>query len=355
MVFSGLNTKRGSATLGFANGELGVGSSRGNSQSRIAAARDGIGSVADTLASIAEQLGGTITGAGSVSLGVRKKTYVVDPTGQGRTKGAGVLKFKSEEEAIQAAIRDALSDGVIGAISAASQRILASGQDLQTAIEKATLIESIPKALKARQDPVGAALDELNAKWEKIIAALKEGGASAEQMADAQKLYRLELEDTKASVAEASASLKGFLDSLNFGSNSPLSLRDQEAAARAALEPFLQRIDAGKGIDQQAYQEAAQAYLDIQRQLEASGPAFFATFDKIRDYTTRAIAKIDNATPLLPAKDPFAEATANATQSTAEILAQQTGQLAAIENYLAQIAGGDAAFNAFIGAQRNFA
>ena len=52
------------------------------------------------------------------------------------------------------------------------------------AIEKAVTIESIPKLLKARLDPLGAAIDDLNAKWAKTIATLKEGGATTAQMAD---------------------------------------------------------------------------------------------------------------------------------------------------------------------------
>ncbi|MGC6766760.1 hypothetical protein, partial [Escherichia coli] len=87
-------------------------------------------------------------------------------------------------------------------------------------------------------DPVGAQVDELNRKWKKTVDALKEGGASAEQMAQAQQLYNLQLEQAKNSTSSASATLKDFLSGLKLGSNSPYSLRDQEAAAMAKLQPF---------------------------------------------------------------------------------------------------------------------
>lgn len=348
------SAKRGSATLAFTNGSLGVGATRGNSGSRISAAKDGIGSLADTLEQIAEALGGTISGAGSVSLGIRKKTYVVDPTGQGRTKGSGVLKFKDEQDAIEAAMRDALQDGVIDGISAASKKILASGQDLQKAIQKAALIESIPKALKARLNPVGAALDELNEKWDKTIAALKEGGATAEQMAEAEKLYRIERQDA---LTAANDNLKEFINSLNFGSSSTYSLIDQSKAARAELDQYLGKINSGNfaEVDQQKYLAAAQAFLEIQRELGGSGTGWFNSVDELRTATQRLADGLAQGTnSAAAARDPFAELTATSTQATAEILAQQSAMLMNIESYLAALANGTVAGSSFIGANRSY-
>lgn len=352
-------TKKGVSTLGFVDdGELGVVSTRGNSSSRKQASISGANNVADALSQIAEQLGGELGGTISTSIGIRKKSYRVDTTGQGRLKGAGVLDFGQDEKgAIEAAIRDALSDGVITGISAASRKILASGKDLEKAIEMAVDIESIPKRLKAIQDPLGAAIDALNDKWGATIDALEAGGASAEQWADAQKLYQLELDQVKESTGSAAKSLKAFLDDLNFGSSSPLSLRDQEAAAKAALQPFLTQINSGAAVDQAAYQSAAQAFLDIERQIYGSTDAFFQQFDAIQAATSKAIATIENVQPI--AESPFVKATAeatqqtaNATQATAEILSQQTQQLSAILARLQQM--GVSGMAGFIGSARGF-
>jgi hypothetical protein len=345
--------KTGSATLGFSNGELGVGATSGNSGSRIGAAKSGITAVGDMLNQIADSVGGTITGAGSVSLGMRKKNYVVDPTGKGRTKGAGVLKFKDEQDAIEAALRDALKDGVISGISAASQSIIASGQDLQKAIQKAVMIESIPKALKARLNPVGAALDELNAKWDKAIAALKEGGATAAQMADAEKLYRLEREDA---MKAANDNLKSFISSLNFGSSSTYSLTEQSRMARADLDKYLGNINSGNfgAVDQQKYLASAQAFLEIQRELNGSGTGWFNSVDELRNATQKLADGLEKGSNGAETRDPFAELTASSTQATAEILAQQTVQLGNIESYLATLAAGAGGGGGFIGTDRKF-
>src|SRR3546814_20817943 len=84
-----------------------------------------------------------------------------------------------------------LQRGVITGISAASTRIIKSGQDLQKAIEKASIIESIPKRLMQLQDPTRYAITELNTEFKEMIAILKEGGATAQQFSYAQQLYEL--------------------------------------------------------------------------------------------------------------------------------------------------------------------
>lgn len=332
------STKRGSSTLGFSNGELGVGSTSGNSREFIAQSSGAMKSVGASLERIAEALGGSVTGAGSVSLGQRDGDWRGDPTGRGITKKKkGAIDFGDDEEAaVRWAIGEALRDGVLGGISDAAKRIMQGGGDLEKAIAKALLIEEIPKKLKARLDPVGAALDDLTKRWDKTIAALKEGGATAEQMAEAQQLYNLELEETKTNTATASASLKEFLAGLKMGPDSPYSLRDQEASAKAALQPFLDKIGAGEGIDQEKYQAAAQTFLDIERQLYGSTGKYFEGMDAVMAATSKAIEKIDNAAPIRTVADPFIEQTAANTLTMAQQLDQMNVTMAAIR----QIFGG---------------
>jgi len=317
---------------------------------------------------IADALGGDL-GTFAVSINKYKDSYRVDPNGGTSVGGKygtndGVLKFDNDPEgAVRAAIANALSDGAIKGISDASQRILASGKDLETAIGKAVLIEAIPKNLKKMLDPVGAAIDDLNREWKKTVAALKEGGASTEQMAQAQQLYNLQLEQVKNSTASASATLRDFADSLKLGSNSPYSLRDQEATALAKLQPFLDQIASGKSIDQSAYQSAANTAIDIERQIYGSTKQFFDFLDLVQDFTSKAIAAVDNATPVSGAVDsPFASATANSTASTAkntatanDLLEQLSRQAEITNQLLAQLGGGSSGSNGFLSESRNFA
>ena len=172
------------------------------------------------------------------------------------------------------------------------------------------------------------------------------------------------MDDLKKQYSQSADVLKQFRDSLNFGSSSPLALRDQEGAARAALQPYLNQINSGQSVDQQAYQQAAQSYLDIERQLYGSTSSFFRAFDEIQASTSKAIAAIDNATPILTGDSPFvratadaAKATADSTKTSAQILAQQTDFLAKLPNIealLTRIAGNAVASTGFISSGRGF-
>lgn len=309
------------------------------------------GSVQGSLQQIADALGGD-AGSFAVSIGQRKKKFTVDPTGKGRTKGAGVLTFASEEEAVMAALRDALADGAIRGISAASQRILQAGGDLEKAIEKASLIESIPKLLKARTNPVAGALDDLNEKWAKTVAALKEGAATAAQFADAEKLYQIERDEI---MKAANDNLKSFINGLNFGPNSGLSLRDQSANARAELQPYLDAINSGQiaDIDRDKYLEAADSFLQISRALNGSGSGYFSTVDELRTATQSLLDQSQAGASAAEAVNPFAEATAKNTADAVNLLSDMVP-------LLAQIAGGTLGHGvttvdgSFIGTGRNF-
>jgi hypothetical protein len=364
----GAPVKQGSSTLSFRDEAIIAAAATGRGSAEKAQAFGSASSVADSVNKIAEALNGQISGAGSVSIGYRPghkaPAYRVDTSGQGKLTGNTILAFDTEEEAIRAATGEMLKDGVIQGISDASKRVLAAGGDLEKAITKASLIESIPTSLKAMLDPVGAAVDDLNRKFKQTVDALTEGGASAEQMAQAEQLYNMQLAETKTSAQSASASLKDFLTAMKAGSSSPYSLRDQEATAKAGLQPYLDQIDAGQSIDQSRYLAAAQTFLDVERQLYGSTQNYFDALDQVQASTNKAISTIDNAKPITTAvESPFAKATADSAAATAdgvqtgnEIASQSSEQLAAIVSRLDQLIDmGGVNSSEFVGTKRGFA
>ena len=327
----------------------------GKDKKQYGVATDLSDSVVSGLQDLAAQLGGTV-GSFRTTIGVRDGDYRVNTDGDSLKIKNGAVEFDDDAQAaISFAIADAVADGAIQGISAASQRILTSGQDMGDAVRKAALIEAIPDALQSRLDPVGFAIDQLNDKWKETIAALEEGGASTEQMADAQKLYKMELEDVKSSTAGAAKGLKDFLAEMNAGSASPLSLRDQEKAAYSALNPYLDQIKGGSAIDQAAYLDAAQKWLDIKRQLDGSTSQYFEAFDSIQAATNAAIASIDNTASIRTTQDPFTEKTATAAASTAADTANMVTLLQQQNMLLQQMLSGQGdSGSAFIGTGRNF-
>lgn len=288
------------------------------------AARDNAGtlagSVSDGLQQLADQFGASV-GNFNVSIGTYKGKYRVSGSGKtGKLSGGDVVDFGKDggQQAVEFAVRDAIADGAIKGISAASQRILASGKDLQKSIEQATLIESIPKRLKQIEDPVGAALDDLVAEFSKIKKALDAGGATARQYADAEKLFNIQRQKIVEQTVKDVETLKSYVAGLGAGSSSPLSLRDQEANAKGLLQPFVDKISAGQEVDQAAYVQAAQTFLDIERQIYGSTQGFFDQFNRIQALTNTAIQTVQNATPIVSNNEnPFAAQTAAATQTIA--------------------------------------
>jgi tape measure domain-containing protein len=289
-------TKSASATIGAGGTSI-----SGNSSEYRKVAGELAGSVNDQLNQIADAIGAEVNLAlGSVSIGVRKGDYRVDPTGRGQTKTKkGAIDFGDDQQAaIAYAVKNLIQDGVLTGISAASQRILRSGQDLQKAIEKVIAIESIPRRLKALKDPVGFAIDELNREFAQLISYLKEGGATAEQFAQAQELYDLErIEAMKTATQDMVSAIDDYLQDMISGSSSPLNKRTVYNNAEAELAKFTADINAGKVVDQQELLQAASNFQNASRELFGSSQDFFADFDELYALLEKAKANALASTP----------------------------------------------------------
>jgi len=284
-------TKQASSTIGTDQYGVLEGRSAVGTGSAAKAQADALGgSVASGLQSIAESLGAKIGDFG-VSIGYRPGhkagAYRVDTSGSGKL--TGVQAFETEEEAVNFAIQDAIKDGVLKGISAASQKILASGQNLSRALAKATAIESIPKRLLQITDPVKYAVSELNDEFTNLISYLKEGGASAAQFADAQKLYDLEREAAiKQATNQAADAINSFLKDMVGGASSPLNKRTTYDNAASELGKFKADIASGKAVDQNDLLAAARNFQDASRAIYGSSQSFFNDFESLRTLLTKA-------------------------------------------------------------------
>lgn len=293
--------KYGNAT--FTNGAMNVNSNSSDGKSAGETAGSDFMSM---LSGLADQLGATL-GAFNVSIGQTDGKWRISTTGRSgelKSKYSDVQVFGTGDEAykqaVEAAVRDAISDGAITGISQAAQNILRSGKDLQKSIEKAILIESIPRRLKELTDPVGAAIDALNKEFQVLVDALKEGGATAQQFADAQKLYDLQRAAAiKQATEQMTGSLRSLYEQLTVG-NDALSLRDRQSMALEKYNALAARVRAGDTTAYDDYANAAQTLLDIERQMYGSQAGYFERLDSVTSLLKTTIdaqqAKIDAAT-----------------------------------------------------------
>lgn len=297
------STPHASTTIVGADGQLRISGTTGTKslQGKTSTAGD---SVIDTVQRIADLFGGSvIAGNGSVSIGIRKGNYRVDPTGAGRTKAKnGVLDFGDDAQAaVRAAVLDLIRDGVISGLRAGTQRLLQTAKDLDTGIDKAQKFEGVFKDLKARLDPVGAALDEVNQKFTGLRQIFKEAGASTAELAQLEQEYQLERADAiKQASEQMTSALKGLLDDLTIN-NTSLSLRERLADARAKYDPLAARVAAGDtSVSYDDFADAARTVEDLTRQIFGSTSPYFDVLGQITQLTQTALdrqnALIDAAT-----------------------------------------------------------
>lgn len=321
---------------GFGTSYYGTSTDRGSSASSLT------GTVIDQVNAIAAQLGATVNpGVGRVSIGIHGDKYRVDPQGRGYTntqKFRDVLDFgDNAEAAVAAAVADLIKDGVISGISQASQNILRAGGDMQKALEKALAIESIPKRLAEKQDPVRFAVQQLNDEFTKLIGYLKEGRATTQQYADAQKLYELERKEAIERAGQQASAIQAYLDELVGGSSSPLNKRTTYENAATKLNSFRADIDAGKSVDENELLTAARNFQDASSALFGSSQAFFTDFDSMFALLSKARDNLNAGTSGEPLPgSPFAAdpevarilgLQVDATNSQTDILADKLQKL----------------------------
>lgn len=327
-------TKRGSATIGGSGAQLIVASSRGNSSQRVKASVETADEAITTLERIAEALGGRIDAArGAVSIGVRGDSFRVDTSGRGITKTKrGAVDFGDDSAAaIRFATLDLIQDGVVQGIRASTQRVLQSGKDLESAIQRAVDFQSVFDRLQARIDPVGAAITGVEREFSRLRDIFGQAQASAEEYADLEKLFQMERTDAiKEANERVLGSMQALLDDLRFGDNGR-SLRDRLAAAQAKFDPLAARVEAGDKTAYDDFAEAARVILDIQRQFSGSQTAFFALQDRITTLTARAVEG-GNVTSILTGGSSIPSAQADAQRAfeaapIVDAIGQQTTDL----------------------------
>ena len=202
-------TKKASATIEAIGGEAAITSIKGNSGKMKAAAEGMANSLIDGLMGIANQFNATL-GDLNVSIGQRNKTFRVDMTGQGRTKG--MPSFKTEEEAVRYAMQQAIRDGAISGLRAGAQALLNAEGNLERQLEKALAFEGVFNRLAEATDPLNYNLGLLDKEFANLRKIFAEAGASAEDLAALEQLYGIErtkiLEEYTAAVNDNNKAVK---------------------------------------------------------------------------------------------------------------------------------------------------
>ncbi|MEA3537585.1 MAG: tape measure protein [Pseudomonadota bacterium] len=314
---------------------------RGNSAKAKGAAGVAADSFLGGLQSIADALGADL-GKYSVTIGQRHGDWRVNTTAGGSLKKKkGAHEFDDDAEgAIKFAIRDAIRDGALLGISAFSERVLKGNTDLDKALDLATKYEQVLDALGADANGITAAAKDFTESFQTLAKEMQKVGATAEELANVEKLYGIEREKAMQSLL---APLLDYQKALS-GEGSGVTALERMKAAQVDYEKAKADFAAGK-VDQGVVTGAGQQYFGLARDVLGTANS---EFQSIRQ---QLIA--DSAGLLETARNAFNAGAPDklvAMQETANTIATQAYQqqvignqyLAAIQASLAGIAGGGA-------------
>lgn len=191
-VFGGIFKKTKYGTASIVNGQITTGGNNKELTSNAGTAASGLNSV---LEDIATRLGGSL-GNYSVSIGQMDGKWRVSTTGRTgklETKYKDVTDFGKEgaQQAMMAAIADAIRDGAIAGIRASTQNLLKSGSDVEKQLAKALKFQGVFDDLKAATDPAGFALEQITRQFDDLRKIFAEAGASAEEYAQLEELLAI--------------------------------------------------------------------------------------------------------------------------------------------------------------------
>ena len=299
-TIGGLLKKDPYADARIKTGQFGSITSATTNRGDASNANSAANSVITSLNNLASSFNATIKSNANIgAIGTNKDKFYFDPSGSGfKSKSSQV--FATAEEAVAAALRNAINSGILEGLRQGTKNLLtAAGSDLSAQSAKAQKFEGVFTSLKQILDPVGFAVDAVNKQFTELSSIFKEAGASAEEYAQLQQLYDLQRADAIKSAGSATtAALKDYLTQLTTGSSSGLSIRDREAQAKADFAPFVSDITAGKKVDTDAYLKAAENLRSADRELFGSTQGYFDTLAQITSLTQKAIGGNENVSSL---------------------------------------------------------
>jgi len=334
-------TKYGTASLTGAGDA--VVSGRGSAQK--AAASGAAGSVQQSLADLAAQLGGKV-GNYSVAIGqydgkwrVRDDAY----SGSLKFKGAaknGLHDFGKDgmEAAIAYAVENAIKDGAITGLAPIIQRALSSlGAD--AAVQFAKDWTSAMQDYKSLIDPVGAAVEGIIKPLDALKATMLQVGAGTEDMAKFEDYRSKKL---NAALKEQVSGFQDILNQLN-GDAGGVSDYSQLTTNLSKLSQYQADIAAGKTVDQTAYTDLASEIISKAGNVYGTNTKDYQDIVSLLKNTTTGA--LDNATNyfnsaagingnVVSAVQAQTDAYNAGQQTTNDLLAQQNVLLAQQNNIL---------------------
>jgi hypothetical protein len=265
-VIGGLlkKTKTGSASLSSSGGEISIGDAVGNSSSLRKAASGLAGAGADALQALVDQLGGEL-GSFNVSIGQRNKKFVVDPTGQNRTKGAGVLSFKDQQEAAEALLADAIKDGALTGVSPRVQSAVQKFADnLNKAVAEGLKVKNLEDLIADQKNPFLAAFRDFERQAEQRIKTARAYGFDVNEIERINGEQRAKI--VKETLERATSGIRAVIDKLTIGDLAAGTALDRRATLLRRRDELAAQARAGDTSALESLGSVVEQLLEASRQ-----------------------------------------------------------------------------------------
>lgn len=286
-------SKTGSATIGNVDGEGAVTGTSGNSAEYRKQSAGMAGNVLNSLDQIVQQLGGTL-GNFAVSVGYKKSSepYRVDTSGQGRTKGSGVLYFTDEAEAQAAALANAIADGAVGGVSEAVRRALASSDDVSKAVQEALKVQDVETLLGGLTSAFASHFKAFEAQAKERLRIATQYGFDVVAIEKKNAEDRAKLVDQI--LTDRVGSLQSLLEDLKFGDLAEGSAMDQRASIIAEIAKARSGAEAGEDGAADRLAGLSRSLVEFSRDNLGTAGSEYASDRKTATDAAEAVIKAEN-------------------------------------------------------------
>ena len=277
------------------------------------------GAFGNQLSQLASALGGEIrAGLNLGALGFSGDKFFFNPTG-GDFKAAGNQRFNSAEEAVAAAVANALSTGAIATTPRVQAVLQRYASNVNQAVAEALKVKDLEQLLEARGNPFAAAFRDFERQAKQRLDVARQYGF------DVLEIEKLNADQRAALIRDtlqgATGSARALLDDFRFGDRAGGSVRDRLTSLGGERDRLAGLVRGGDGSQLDALASVIRQIDDLQRE------AFGATGEAANGRAASAALLQE----LIDATEARVRAAAEAAQRAAT---QQLGTLQSMDGTL---------------------
>lgn len=323
--------------------------SRGGNQS-LKAGNSLASGVNDALAQVAQALGADVrAGLNLGSIGFSGKQFFFNPGG-GDFKAAGSQRFDEAEEAVAAAVANALSSGAIATTPRVQAALQRYAGNVNQAVAEALKVRDLEQLLEAQGNPFIAAFRDFERQARARVDVAREYGFELIEIEKLNADQRSAL--IRETLDKATGSARALLDEFRFGDRAGGSVRDQLTTLGGERDRLAGLVRGGDGSQLDALTRVVRQIDDLQREAFGStaegarGRADSAAL--LQELVDATEARVRAASEEARAAQAEQLATQKSMDATLEdIFRISSEQLASLNNIAASLAGGGVAPGAF--------